>query len=1218
LSEGNARVLRDGACAGDMSVGTCFRCGTENPDAMRFCGRCAAPLTSGAGPPPPPPGQEHGDSIAGEGVPGELRLVTVLFADVSGFTALSERLDPEVLRELMTRCFECLVPVIERNGGTVHQFAGDEIMALFGAPRAHEDSPQRAVRCAIGLHEALPAVASKDLASLGLHVGIASGQVFAGRVEVSGRREYSIMGDAVNLAARLCEQAGAGQTLVGAEVRRRVGSMARFASAGPLRMKGKSSLVTPYLLLSEEEHVLGTKPVAAGPAVADRGIGSALIGRGNELEGLTQALDDVVAGEGRIVLVSGEAGVGKSRLIAEVRRAARADRLVWREGRALSHDDVVSYGPFLQVLEQDMAIRPRDGDEQRCEKLIGRAKELFGDQADEFVPYLATMLNVKLPTHLDPHLDALDSSSMGHQLFRTVRRYLAAAALLRPTVVVFEDVHWMDQSSLALVEHVLSLVGEVPLLVCLCGRSYPDSPTSRLRAAAGGDYLDRFLTVDLAPLAQRHSEDLLDNLIGADVLPAGLAQALLERAGGNPFFLEEQLRALVDLGWLVPQHGGWRLAHDPDALAIPDTLQDVITARIDLLEPGPRSVLRLASVMGRDFTLDVLDALAEDGIDLKRALLRLEESQLVRPRLGAAAGGYTFKHALVQEATYQSILRPLRRDLHARVARACEELHADRLPDVYSLLAYHYSRAEDWEHAQKYLFLAGNQAGRIAADAEALDHYRRALDAYGQAFGDRWDPVDRAAVERKMGEALFHMSSHEQARLHLDRAVAALGHAMPGSPAELRRAVLREVLVQIGHRLLPDRWWRRRRGTPDRAAAEHCASLSTMAWIETLGSPERLTLAHLRCLNVAETAGLDDARSRGLLFVTVLCLLLRRHWLARRYVGLAMRLARRTARPLHLAEAHLAVGYRHYALGNADAAREALGVASSASLLAGNLTDWVSATANITLVLMGQGRVNEQLVLAEDVRLRALETGNKLMNAYAEAICGMTLDQAGRCSEAVARNRRALDEMLALGNHMDGLHVASDLARALWRSGRRAEALQALLEGDRMIAANPRLRAVWNTYFWTTGADIKLAAAESRLTTQCVESAPDEVRGSSEALARARVACQEAAACIKLYRGAAVSAYRSWGTYEWLCGRPHRARWWWRKSLRAGEKLGLTYELATTHLELGKRLDDRAHLELADRLFSGMGAEFDAAQAKALRDALPAGQPATVRASSTL
>ena len=376
----------------------------------------------------------------------------------------------------MTRCFECLVPEIERNGGTVHQVAGDEIMALFGAPRAHEDGPQRAVRCAIGLHEALSAAASKDLASLGLHVGIASGQVFAGRVEVSGRREYSIMGDAVNLAARLCERAGAGQTLVGAEVRRRVGSMARFASAGSLRMKGKSSLVTPYLLLSEKELALGAKPVAAGPAVMDRGIGSALIGRRNELEALAQALDDVVAGEGRIILLSGEAGVGKSRLIAELRRTARADRLVWREGRAVSHGDVFSYGPFLQVLEQDMAIGPRDGDEQRCEKLVGRAKELFGDQADEFVPYLATVLNVKLPTHLDPHLDALDSSSMGHQVFRTVRRYLAAAALLRPTVVVFEDVHWMDQSSVALVGHILSLVGRCHCSSACADGSIPTRP----------------------------------------------------------------------------------------------------------------------------------------------------------------------------------------------------------------------------------------------------------------------------------------------------------------------------------------------------------------------------------------------------------------------------------------------------------------------------------------------------------------------------------------------------------------------------------------------------------------------------------------------------------------------------------------------------------------------------------------------------------------------
>lgn len=1162
-----------------MPVVTCGQCGAENPAGMRFCGQCAAPLKDG--------------SPLDEAAPGERRLVTVLFADVSGFTALSEELDPEALRELMTRCFERLVPVIERHGGTVHQFAGDEIMALFGAPKAHEDDPERAVSCALGLHDALSAAPSADLARLDLHVGIASGLVFAGGVEVSGRREYSIMGDAVNLAARLCERADAGQTLVGPEVRRRADRVARFTSAGAIRLKGKHDAVTPHLVLSPSDDAAGSPAPSASAPVAERGIGSALVGRESELGELTQVLDDLLAGRGGVVVVSGEAGVGKSRLMAELRRTRQGQRVLWREGRAVSRGEAASYRPFLQILEQDMEHAQPDSDMRRCEKLLGRCRDLFGDQADQLTPYLAAVLNVSLPAELDLHLDALDGASMGHQVFGAVRRYLSAATARRPLVVVLEDVHWMDRSSVALADHILSLVNEVPLVVCLCGRAYPGAPGSGLMEAARADASGRVRGIELGPLARTESEDLLRNLVGPNVLPPRLIQTLLERAGGNPFYLEEQVRALIDLGSLVPQQGGWRLDHDPAVLAIPDTLQDVIIARIDLLEAGSRQTLRLASVIGRNFTFAVLHAVNEEGVDLERSLMRLEENQLIRRTGGAGGTEYAFKHALAQEATYESILHPDRRALHGRVARALETLYADRLPDVFSLLAYHYSRAEDWEKAQDYLFRAGNQAGRIAADAEALAHYRRALAAYGQVFGDRWDPADRAAVERRMGEALFRQGSYEQARLHLDRAVASVGHPMPSSPAALRRAVLREILVQVGHRLLPGWLWGRGRRAGDRVSAEQCAALGTIAWIETLGSPDRLTLAHLRCLNVAETAGLDDARVRGLLFVSVLCLLVPAGRLARVYAGLATRLARSTGQPLHIAEAHLATGYCHYARGQGDAALEAFGVARQASLASGNLTDWTSAAANTSLVLTEQGRMQDELLLAEEIALRARETSYSLMGAYGDAIAGMALDQLGRYAEAEACNRRGLEAMLAVGAHMDGLHVIGDLAQTLWRDGRLDEALQTLDQGERLLEAKPHLRTIWNTYFWTTAATIRLAAAE-----RCMEAGGDAAGPDGgcrqETLERARVACREARACVRPYRAAAVPAYRAQGTYEWLNGRRRAARKWWRRSLRAGGRLGYDYEVARTHLEIGARTGSRAHLETAASLLAAMGADHDA------------------------
>ena len=401
-------------------------------------------------------------------------------------------------------------------------------------------------------------------------------------------------------------------------------------------------------------------------------------------------------------------------------------------------------------------------------------------------------------------------------------------------------------------------------VVCLCGRPYPDSPTPRLMKSARAGYPDRFTGSILLRRRKSAARTLLGNLVGTDVLPSWLAGALLERAGGQSLLPRGAASRTHRSRVAGAHHGVWRLANDPDALAIPDTLQDVITARIDLLEAVPRQVLRLASVIGRDFTFALLEALDEAGIDLARA----HRGGSRRTSWYAAAGkppvaSTSFKHALVQEATYESILRPARRDLHARVARTLETLFADRLPDVYSLLAYHYSRAKDWERAQDYLFLAADQAGRIAADAEALEHYRRALAAYGQAFGDRWDPVDRAAIERRMGEALFHLGSHGQARHHLDRAVAALGHPMPESPGGAQASGTprgrRSARPPLDSWLA---WWTQTPGArPRESRSTVRPGHYRMDRDARISRPPDVGPSPLS--QRAKTAGLDDARARG-------------------------------------------------------------------------------------------------------------------------------------------------------------------------------------------------------------------------------------------------------------------------------------------------------------------------------------------------------------------
>jgi len=1170
----------------------CPVCLTENTEGARFCSWCGVGLALTAD--IRPASQLGHEEPVHE---GERRLVTVMFADISGFAALAAEMEPESLRELTTSCFDALAPIIERYGGTVHQVVGDEIMALFGAPTAHEDDPERAVRCALALMGAVTSCTPDHRRVLRLHIGISCGMVYAGPATVAGHREYSVMGDAVNVAARLRQAAAPGEVMIGPEVQRQVDRLVECTSAGSLHVKGRSQPVDAYRLLS-----LGR--ASGGPTGS--GVVSPLVDRRAELAALRAALVDLAAGVGAVVMVTADAGVGKSRLMAEVRETDEGRRVRWLEGRGPVHGASSSYRPFLQILERDAGCTADEGEPQRREKLLHRACSLFGDEAQEFTPFLTALLNLQPPHDLPTHLADLDSESVGHQVFRTVRQYFARAASESPLALVFEDVHWMDASSTALVEHLLPLVRGSALLVCLCGRPYPDSPVVRLAEGAQLSCPDRLVQLDLGPLCRAESEELLGNLVGRTVLPARLRGSLLDRAEGNPFFLEEEVRALIDLGGLSWEHDRWRVTPAADGLAVPGSLQSMITARIDLLDPQPKQLLRLAAVVGRNFVRPILAELAEAGVDLDRCLTQLQDGQLILVKNAGGEAVYAFKHALVQEATYESIPHPRRRELHAQVARCIESLFAERIDECLSLLAYHYSRAEDWQKAQDYLFRAGDQAGRIAADAEAVAHYRRALAAYGQVFGDRWDRVERAALDRKMGEALYRLGRHEEARRCLDQALEALGSPFPTSTGAFRRALLREVAVQISHRLLPGFVWRHRPRPDARAVEELCRVLTTVHWIDTFAASERLQLASSRSLNTAEAAGLDDYAVDGYLFAGIVCLFSGFPSLAGHYDRLALDVARRTGKPLHVAQAYLAVGYREYARGRGDALLEAAGIAREAALQAGYAIGWSSAMAAAAFIHLEQGRLREALALQQLALVMAQEAGHPLLEGHAEGGIGWSLDWLGELNESESHHRRCADLMAAAGDLLDGLHATSGLAYVHLRQGRLRECLSVLQHVEDVAAGDPHLRTSFNTYVWMYRAEIRLAQLESCLCAgngdvlEGVDSDWGEAISLDDERHRARAACKDARACIRLYAGAAVPAYRVWGTYAWLCGRRRAARRSWHRSLRAGRRLGYTYQLALTHLEMGRRLGDLAHLETAEHLLAGMDAKYDLGIAREL------------------
>ncbi len=576
---------------------------------------------------------------------------------MAGFTTLAETLDPEPLRDLINACFDRLVPCVERYGGTVDKFIGDEVMALFGAPVAHDNDPERAVRAALDMREpsapSTPSEAPRSKPTSALNTGL----VLAGAVGAGSRTEYSVMGDAVNVASRLAETSAPGEILVGPGTYRRVGHLFACEEARPVRIRGRAEAVTVYRVLGALRR---QGPHATRPG---RWVGSPLVGREREKEAFVAAVDRVSSREqGGILAVVGDAGLGKSRLTAEVRRLAGPE-LTWLEGRTLSFGRAISYWPFLELVQAAAGIDSDDEEAERSEKLERMVARLFAEETPDILPYLATFLSLPVPEELEDKVRYLDGEAMGRQVFRTMRLFVTRLAQERPLVLVFEDVHWLDDSSVELLEHLLPLTTEVPVLFCLVGRPEPDSPMLRLQHLARETYADRYEELLLAPLSTEEIRTLVGNLVGRRDLPAGLREAIDHKAEGNPFFVEEVIRALVDRGGLVPdERGGWQFSEKAQEITIPDTLQGVIMGRIDRLDEELKQVLRLAAVIGRSFFYRVLRSLSEAERRLDDDIAILQSLELVREKTRDPELEYIFKHALVQEATYESILLQRRKD----------------------------------------------------------------------------------------------------------------------------------------------------------------------------------------------------------------------------------------------------------------------------------------------------------------------------------------------------------------------------------------------------------------------------------------------------------------------------------------------------------------------------------------------------------------------------
>jgi ABC-type oligopeptide transport system substrate-binding subunit/class 3 adenylate cyclase len=651
----------------------------------------------------------------------ERKVLTAVFADVVGSTALAERLDPEDVKLVVGEAVARIVGEVEALDGHVKDLAGDGVLAFFGAPTTREDDAERAVRCALRIVGEMEEYAREvrrgwGAEGFGVRVGAATGAVVVGEVGAGSRVEYAAFGDTVNIAARLQSAAEPGSVLVDDATHRAVERLFEWGARQELELKGKSEVVTAW-------------PVA-GVAAAGRtqrglpGVETRLVGRSRELGLGREALEALRAGRGGVLVVAGDAGIGKTRLLDELRELAEGEGSCWLEGRCVSYGESLPYWPFRDLLRGEWIGAGAEEPELRVRVgLRRRLEQLFDGKADELYPYLGGLLEVALEHEAAARTSQLSPEALQWRTFEVVGQLFARLAESAPLVLALEDLHWADPTSVLLLEQLLSLAEEAPVLLVLSLRPERDHPSWSLREHAGREFPHLLREIDLGPLGDADGE-LLAALVAPATLPAELERRVLEAADGNPFFLEELVRSLADVGALVRTDDGWRFDHAVE-VEVPPTVEKAILARLDRLSAQARDLVTAASALGRTFALPLLEGVLGDVP--ADSLHELQRLGLLRQSRRWPQPEYRFRHALIQETAYRTLLAEQRTRLHRRAAEWLEGRYAERDAEVLGLLAYHWLRAEDEEKAADYLLRAGDKARLEYALDEAIEHYRDLL-----------------------------------------------------------------------------------------------------------------------------------------------------------------------------------------------------------------------------------------------------------------------------------------------------------------------------------------------------------------------------------------------------------------------------------------------------------------------------------------------------------
>ncbi len=1127
----------------------------------------------------------------------ERRRTTVLFADITGFTAMTEKLDAAATYERVTECLALLDDTARKHGGTVEKHLGDCVLALFGVPVAIEDAPRAAVNAAIEMRRRVREYNDRRQLDkpLDVHIGIDTGLGISGDISGPLLREFAVMGDSVNLASYLTDEAEAGHIFVGPATHRATKHAFEFKALDPMVLAGRKEPVQAYELLSEQTRLHREATGVAGA------IFSELVGRDEELAQLRAGFAAVTEGRGGTISLIAEAGLGKSRLITEMMESPEAQATAVYFARSLSVGQNLSFHPFADLFRAWARITDEDDEAGALKKVSTAVARLLPEEHDDVFPFIATLIGIKREG--DASATAPTGEALEKVILQAVTQVLRRMAAETPLVLVFEDLHWADLSSIELLEALLRLGEKERILFVNVCRPGFTATSAHICSVLREQHAERSRELVLAPLGDAAVKKLIANLFQKADVPLTTRTMIRERAAGNPLYVEEVVRSLLDEGAVAFVDGELRATDRMASVEIPGTVQEVVMARVDRRPLRERHLLQVASVIGQTFHFEVLAEVLGDKDQAETDLGRLEEAGFLVPWDRYQEREYGFKHPLIQEVTYDSLVRVRREELHRQVGTAIGLHLTENTPGFYAMLAYHFSRGRDLERAEEYLALAGQEAARSAASNEALYFFQEASKLYFDMHGEGGDPRQKAMLKQNVGLALFNRGQLIEAVAHFTEALDYLGARLPKSKWAQRAHFPLDLLIVLARLYAQRPHGRRRQSTPEQL--EVLRVMFKRAMSQTMTDPERFVfdaLGGMRIMLRLDPASLPEAGPYYAAGAAIFS-----------YGGLSLAVGRRfldAAHQLHEQGliGELVIYYRfmefvhHFLAGDWSKEHEIEDSVLQENLLRGHLFDVTTYLGLHTEQLIRRGDfTGARARIAEIDRIWDLyQFDVAKTNHYAQPL--FLLMEQGRLDEALVAADEYYDE-----NPEDLLHILALSAKAeiCVQRGELDTAEEILQKALRIVDRNQPVTPYHLSSY---------RAARYALDVALVE----DTRRSGKRLGHKlrRQAHRSGAAARRIVpknalRGPMV--YRLSARHAWLLGRRKAALKWWKTALDAANRLGMRPELGRISADAGATLskdprggrelagrDPRAHREEARAIFQELGLEVELARLDSL------------------